>query len=204
LHVTSDVALKLGTNGALPGELIEPKAKVTTGLGLFPLRMRYSADLCRGCARCIEVCSFDAFRPGPDGPDAPVLFAEADCRGCALCGAVCPTGALTAVAHSPQWWRTLDPAPNTATLACDTGTAPVGTDWDGDLITCRCVGQVHPGMLLDLFRRGTEHLTVVRCGDCRFGAGPDLAAQHVAESAALLRALGRNDTSVRLVTLEGV
>ncbi len=207
VRVTSDIVLRMGTNGALPAKLLGSHTSAEADVDLWPMRMRYSPDLCRGCARCIEVCSFNAFdRDSSAAPDAPVHFDPAACRGCALCGAVCPTGALTPVAHSPEWWEALEPAGNPAathlTLVCDTG-APAG---NGDMITCRCVGQVHPGMLLELFRKGTEQLTVVPCAQCRFGSGPQLAAQHVAESVALLGALGQNGSTVTLASpsMEGV
>jgi len=211
LRVTSEMALRLGSNGALPARLLEPPTSAEGDLDLWPMRMRYSADLCRGCARCIEVCSFDAFhRDSSAAPDAPVYFDPMACRGCALCGAVCPTGALTPVAHNQEWWDALapagDPTPKHLTLMCDTGASPTGSATNGDLLACRCVGQAHPGMLLDLFRRGAEQVTVVPCAICRFGAGPKLAAQHVSESVALLRALGQNGSSVKLAvpSVEGV
>jgi ferredoxin len=205
LRVTSDFAARLGTNGALPAKLVGSSTSAETDLDLWPMRMRYSADLCRGCARCIEVCSFNAFdRDSAVAPDAPVRFDPAACRGCALCSAVCPTGALTPVAHSPEWWEMLEPAGNPSpthlTLVCDTGAPTAAPAGNGDMIACRCVGQAHPGMLLDLFRKGTEQITVVPCAQCRFGTGTQLAAQHVAESVALLRALGQNGSSVRLAT----
>jgi len=196
LRVSSEVALELGTNGAVPGMM--QAASTGVDLDLRPMQMRYSAELCRGCARCIEVCSFDAFqRESTESPDAPVAFDPDACRGCALCGAVCPTGALTPVAHSAEWWDQIEvPAAGSLMLTCDTG-APPRSEGDS-VVTCRCVGQAHPGMVLDLFRRGVEQLTVVACGQCRFGAGRRLAAQHIAESQAILKALGQEGSSVTL------
>ncbi len=211
LRVTSDIALSMGANGALQAKVAGPPISTEADADLWPMRVRYSADLCRGCARCIEVCAFGAFhRDSSAGMDAPVHFDPAACRGCALCSAVCPTGALTPVAHSPEWWEALEPAGDSApkhlTLTCDTGASPAAGAGNGETITCRCVGQVHPGMLLDLFRKGTEQLTVVPCTRCRFGSGHQLATQHVAESVALLRALGQNGSTVRLASpsMEGM
>ena len=205
LRVTKDVALKLGTNGSLQAKLVESPTSTESDVDLWPMRVRYSADLCRGCARCIEVCSFGAFhRDATSAPDAPVQFDAEACRGCALCNAVCPTGALTPVAHSSEWWTAVAPnggsVPTDLTLVCDTGVPSGSPALNGDVWTCRCVGQVHPGMLLDLFRRGAEHVTVVPCTRCRFEAGTRLAAQHASESVALLRALGHDGHLVKLAS----
>ncbi len=122
------------------------------------------------------------------------------CRGCGLCAAVCPTGALIPAAYPSGWWGGHDPLPTHVTLTCDTGDALSEVSSDGETMTCRCVGQAHPGALLDLFRRGVEHVSVLTCAHCRFEAGPRLASQHVAETVALLQALGQIDSTVTFTT----
>ena len=60
------------------------------------------------------------------------------------------------------------------------------------MIRFRCVGQVHAGMLVELYRLGTRHIVVAGCASerCRFGGGARLAAREVELAQTLLRLAG--------------
>ncbi len=66
----------------------------TLGQSVFPLvkgdwRAVVDAGRCAGCARCVEVCPFDARRL-EEG--TPLVL---DCFGCGLCASACETGATS-------------------------------------------------------------------------------------------------------------
>jgi len=63
---------------------------VPTAVARADFQAVVDADLCAGCADCVERCQFDALA-------VPEDTAEVDtgrCVGCGLCATVCPTGAL--------------------------------------------------------------------------------------------------------------
>jgi len=63
---------------------------VPTAVAKADFQATIDADLCAGCADCVERCQFEALA-------VPEDIAEVDtarCVGCGLCATVCPTGAL--------------------------------------------------------------------------------------------------------------
>ncbi len=119
---------------------------------------------------------------------------------------MCPTGALESPAYSRQWWNTVldrifadpDRRPHVE-ITCDNRwmqDRPGGNGPDREVVPLRCVGQAHPGMLLDLYQRGARRVNVSTCADCRYVTGAALAARHVDEARALVRALGGDAAAV--------
>ncbi len=179
-------------------------------MALLPTRVAIHEDYCRGCAKCIEVCAFDALSlVDPGAPETTVRLDAALCRGCNLCTAVCPTDAVEPTAVAPEWWgaRVEDLYPPLAAappgerrlvvLACQKRAGAVGAALategsDAELVPVRCCGQLDAGVLLELYRNGAGAILVAGCPSdgCRFGAGADLAAEQVKRARVLLRNLG--------------
>lgn len=64
---------------------------------------RVNEYLCRGCARCVEVCEFGAPSLVEVSPGIEVARVNAVmCKGCGACASVCPTGAMTAMHFTDQ------------------------------------------------------------------------------------------------------
>ncbi len=209
LRTTMAVAARLRTNGSAAAGVAAAPDAIDAAVEVRPVVVDYVEERCRGCALCLDVCQFGALElRDPDDPESRVVLDPAACRGCALCAAVCPTAALKPAAHADAWWDAVlggifepggdDGEGAAVVVTCDTH-PPAGRDADGDVVACRCVGQVHPGMLLELARRGATRITVETCADCRFENGARLAQQHVDETRALLAALGGDAASVTLV-----
>ncbi len=212
LRTTTALAQRFSANGAASDGLAsDPIASASTTIEVRRVGVDYVEERCRGCSLCLDVCQFEALalRDAED-PESRVVFDPAACRGCALCAAVCPTAALKPTAHGEGWWEShlagifAAPADDTAVepsvvVACDTRPAAFGAALDDGIVSCRCVGQAHPGMLLELARRGATEITVEACAECRFGGGAALAAQHVDETQALLKALGEDGITVTLL-----
>jgi NADPH-dependent glutamate synthase beta subunit-like oxidoreductase/coenzyme F420-reducing hydrogenase delta subunit/ferredoxin len=179
-------------------------------VALLPTRVAIHEDYCRGCAKCIEVCAFDALSlVDPGAEETTVRLEAALCRGCNLCTAVCPTDAVVPTAVAPEWWgaRVEDLYPPLAAalpeerrlvvLACQRRAGAVGASLaaeglDAELVPLRCCGQVDAGMLLEVYRHGAGAVLVAGCpGDgCRYGKGADLAREQVERARVLLRNLG--------------
>ncbi len=210
LRTTAAVAGRLRANGSAAGGVASASGDTTdAAVEVRPVVVDYVEERCRGCSLCLDVCQFEALAlRNPDDPESRVVLDPAACRGCALCAAVCPTAALRPAAHADGWWDAVlaaifepdtgDEAGPAVVVTCDTR-PHAGSPAEGDVVACRCVGQVHPGMLLELARRGATRITVETCADCRFEDGARLAQQHVEETSALLAALGGDATSVTLV-----
>jgi heterodisulfide reductase subunit A len=59
---------------------------------------RVNEHLCRGCARCVDVCEFGAPALVEVSPGVEVARVNpVMCKGCGACASVCPTGAMTAM-----------------------------------------------------------------------------------------------------------
>lgn len=173
---------------------------------LAPNRITIDDLHCRGCARCIEVCSFDAIRLVD--PAAGETIAQVDpalCRGCNLCTAVCPTDAALPSTFTAGWWgqRLADiyrpllaaPASSTVVFTCRRRLDTVAAGLEGtsvELAPLRCAGEVDAGMLLELARHGADDILVAGCPDgaCRYDHGPRLAAEQVARVNAVFGVLG--------------
>ena len=91
------------TDSAAQGSAAAAKASIPLARGkvtVEPTIATVNEDLCKGCARCEEVCEYDAIKVEETGPfdRVPMLVAkvtEAKCKGCGSCSVVCPTGAIT-------------------------------------------------------------------------------------------------------------
>ncbi|OFW47139.1 MAG: hypothetical protein A2163_02495 [Actinobacteria bacterium RBG_13_35_12] len=59
------------------------------------LEVGFSADKCKGCARCVNVCPFNAIIVGSN--EGGILTNREMCNNCAKCVEVCPTGARTLI-----------------------------------------------------------------------------------------------------------
>jgi len=91
------------TDSAAQGSAAAAKASIPLAKGkvdVEPTIATVNEDLCKGCARCEEVCEYDAIKVEETGSfdRVPMLVAkvtEAKCKGCGSCSVVCPTGAIT-------------------------------------------------------------------------------------------------------------
>jgi ferredoxin len=63
---------------------------VPTAVARADFQAVVDADLCAGCADCVERCQFEALAV----PEETAKIDVARCVGCGLCATVCPTGAL--------------------------------------------------------------------------------------------------------------
>ena len=174
---------------------------------------------CRGCARCLEVCAFEALRlEDPEAAETTVTVDSTLCRGCNLCAGVCPTDAILPSAIAPGWWGTTleDLYPELATwavkqaptvvLACQRRAAAVEASLRSSgelgggamLVPVRCAGQLPAGRLLEIFRHGAASVVVAGCasGSCRYGYGTHLAAHEVLRAGEALAAIGREPDSI--------
>jgi thioredoxin reductase/coenzyme F420-reducing hydrogenase delta subunit/Pyruvate/2-oxoacid:ferredoxin oxidoreductase delta subunit len=188
-------------------------------LDLLPTRITIDEGKCRGCARCIDVCSFGAIHlVDPEAPETTVRVSAALCRGCNLCTAVCPTDAAIPATVAPGWWGsriedlypTLTAAgssqPPIVALACqrragavEESLARAGLEHlSAQVVPIRCAGQIDAGMLLELYRHGAGRVLVAGCltGSCRYNCGPQLAAEQVLRAQAVLRQLGADPDSI--------
>ncbi|MBI5837091.1 MAG: FAD-dependent oxidoreductase [Candidatus Eisenbacteria bacterium] len=218
VRAPGNVAMALDSASATPGWLLQvlrpgtlPEIRLSDmeRVHLRPVRTRIEANLCRGCARCVDVCPFKAVHlEASPGRAGTARIEQALCRGCNLCATVCPTKAARPSALSPQWWgsRLEDAfhpgadgsAPGVhVVLACQRRAgglegrlAQPGTRVE--VIRFQCVGQVDVGMLLDLYRLGARRVMVAGCSldRCRFGQGAGLAAQELERARAMLKLLG--------------
>jgi heterodisulfide reductase subunit A len=179
-------------------------------IDLLPVRARIMEDRCRGCASCVEVCSFGAVSV-PDGEGAKARIEPALCRGCNLCTAVCPTHAALPSALSPLWWgRHIEDAlaPAAATepakqsmvvVACQQRVIalPPGANGDGihtEVVRLRCVGQLDAAMLVNLVKGGNSRVLVAGCEteSCRYLSGATLAQEQVRQAREMLQWIGRD------------
>jgi len=91
------------TESAAMGSAAAAKAAIPLARGkveVEPTVAFVNEDICKGCARCEEVCEYGAIKVEETGPfdRVPTLVAkvtEAQCKGCGSCSVVCPTGAIT-------------------------------------------------------------------------------------------------------------
>jgi heterodisulfide reductase subunit A len=157
--VAGDLLLRVpgAIAAALPTEGID---------GVVPVRASLHEDLCRGCSRCLDVCSFGALSMKGD----KVRLDDALCRGCGLCTGVCPTAALTTPAVQAE---------GPVVYACQRRT---GSFAGANVVRLRCVGSLHAGDLLG------RHIRVAGCAEdrCRFTKG----AAHAMHEIEIARALG--------------
>jgi len=179
LRVPANIASALpiaGTAAALDGT-------ATTAL---PVRCDVSNDRCRGCGRCVDVCSFGALSVVNDG----IRLDAALCRGCGLCTAVCPTSTLrtAAVSLAAQVEEHRDDAAAGVPLviACQRRTGSVA---GANVIRLRCVGSLDAGQLLSLL---PGNVRIAGCTEdrCRFTTGAHHASEQIDNARAIAQMLG--------------
>ena len=56
--------------------------------------LRFDAEKCIGCNRCMEACMIDVMTPGEKGSH-PVVSYPDECWYCGCCVMECPTGAIS-------------------------------------------------------------------------------------------------------------
>jgi len=201
------LSVEAQTEGLLRKPTRSPGLSETPELpaSLRPVRARIREERCRGCGLCTEICPFEAVELKGDASDRRAHIEAALCRGCNLCTTVCPTHAASASALSAEWWGErledvvqLTPSGDiepgvSVVLACQRRAGSLeGVTEAVEVIRFRCVGQVHAGMLVELYRLGTRRIVVAGCEmeRCRFGGGARLAAREVERAQALLRLAG--------------
>ena len=217
LRVPASVALSLKARAATPGWVLPtarpgilPHQDISDGVevDLLPVRSRIREELCRGCARCAEVCPFHAVAVEQrDGGDPVAVIERSLCRGCSLCTAVCSTHAAVPSALAPGWEEeqlaeTVKSRPGShVVLACQrrTGAMEAEAGVSAEIIRVRCVGRIEAGMLLELLRGGAGKVLVAGCASdrCRFGEGASLAARQVEIARGMLRILGEDEARIR-------
>lgn len=179
------------------------------------VKSRVDQALCRGCGRCVEVCSFGApgLVMGPEGE--PVSFIDAiECRGCGLCVSVCQTGAAEIEPFSKNW--ILDQAApgrkvaENVIITCQRrgGCLSPTRESVGDgieVLRLSCVGQLEAGTILKLILNGAERVMVAGCAEerCRFESGAGLAVDQVELARSLLGVCGLDPDRVRSHWSEG-
>ncbi len=191
-------------------DLVSAGGSAGAAVALLPTRVAIDDDHCRGCAKCVEICAFDALSlVDPQAPETTVRLESALCRGCNLCVAVCPTAAAVPTSIAPEWWggsfsdlypslvgsRTADR--RLVVFACQRRAGAVAAslaehELEVELVPIRCSGQLEAGTLLETYRHGADAILVAGCLDdsCRYGEGGRLAAEQVERARVLLHNLG--------------
>lgn len=186
--VAGDLLLRVPASiaTALPAPAVLDDREITA----LPVRCSVDDARCRGCGRCIEVCSFGALRI----VDEKITLNAALCRGCGLCTAVCPTATLTNPAVDARM-ESIVHADGPLILACQRRTGSVA---DANVIRLRCVGQIDAGLLLELQRDAKRTIRVAGCepGRCRFTTGAQHAAGQIERARAIANVLGLDAASV--------
>jgi coenzyme F420-reducing hydrogenase delta subunit/Pyruvate/2-oxoacid:ferredoxin oxidoreductase delta subunit len=186
------------------------KVDVSEGLAVEvrPARAHVLEERCRGCARCQEVCSFDAVSmEAHNGSELRARIEPSRCRGCNLCTAVCSTDAAVPARQALMGWNAHGQALSAEgvrlLLTCEKRAADLhelpGEDGRPlEQLNMRCVGEAEAGMLVDLVRRGARQVLVGGCGPgrCHYGQGSHMARDHVEEARAVLRLLGLNEDRI--------
>ncbi len=209
LRAPSATTVALEGDLATAGRLLDGVAP--HDVELIPARVRVTEELCRGCARCVDVCGFEAISVlDPDDPESRVRIDAAACRGCNLCLAACPTGAATPDLPPPRPADLVPPveqpgAGPVVLVACRQRADELGPRVERSgpglvPVWLRCAGEATAGMLLELHERGARKVVVAGCaGDrCRYRRGAPMAAVAAARAQTLLRLLGIDEH--RIVT----
>ncbi len=51
--------------------------------------VRFNADICVGCNRCVEICPLDVFIPNPKKGAPPIVLHPEECWLCGVCVTEC-------------------------------------------------------------------------------------------------------------------
>ena len=69
--------------------------------------VRFNADKCVGCNRCVEICPLDVFIPNPEKGKPPIVLHPEECWLCGVCVTECRSkGAISfnyPMALKPRW-----------------------------------------------------------------------------------------------------
>jgi NAD-dependent dihydropyrimidine dehydrogenase PreA subunit len=61
--------------------------------------IRYDADLCIGCNRCVSVCQCDILLPSATKGEHPIVMYPGECYYCGACVMVCPRPEAITLTH---------------------------------------------------------------------------------------------------------
>jgi len=61
--------------------------------------IRYDADLCIGCNRCVNICQVDILLPNPEKGKPPIVGYPGECYYCGSCVMVCPQKGAIKLEH---------------------------------------------------------------------------------------------------------
>lgn len=61
--------------------------------------IRFDADKCIGCNRCVNICQVDIFLPNPERGKPPVVLYPGECYYCGSCVMVCPREGAIILSH---------------------------------------------------------------------------------------------------------
>jgi ferredoxin len=159
-------------------------------------------EMCRGCGDCVEACPYDipSLREVAEGK----MVSSIDlllCRGCGSCAAQCPTGAIEQGHFSEEaigeLLSALDPngdGPKSVRLSCRWSIAAEPKPMKDDYLTIMvpCASRLHPGVILQAFRRGAKEVLVTGCGEdgCKYGALATAGGHSVNDAVPLMELLG--------------
>jgi heterodisulfide reductase subunit A2 len=142
-------------------------------------------DRCTACAKCAEVCPYNAITVDPR-KKIPAQVAQAACSGCGTCAAECPFGAITMNHFTDQQiggqidsMLETRPENKILTFACN-WCSYAGADYAGvsrlqyppnaRLIRTMCSGRVDEKFIWQGFKLGAPVILVSGChiGDCHY------------------------------------
>lgn len=61
--------------------------------------LRFDADKCIGCNRCVQVCQCDILFPSQEKGQHPVVLYPGECYYCGACVMVCPRPGAVKLGH---------------------------------------------------------------------------------------------------------
>ncbi|MEW5935668.1 MAG: ferredoxin family protein [Bacillota bacterium] len=61
--------------------------------------LRFDADRCTGCNRCVEVCQLDVLHPAPEKGKPPLVAYPGECWYCGACVMECPRPGAIRLQH---------------------------------------------------------------------------------------------------------
>jgi heterodisulfide reductase subunit A len=150
-----------------------------------PITSEISAEHCKFCGRCVEVCPYNAITLDA-GKKTPAVVTKAACAGCGTCAAECPFGAITMNHYTDGQITTQidalmqdNPQDKIPVFACN-WCSYAGADFAGvsrlqypanaRLIRTMCSGRVDEKFVWHAFKQGAKVVLVSGChiGDCHY------------------------------------